>query len=133
MKKPKKLPPLSEVQMEIMNVLWDRKEATLGDIWSELAEKRPVAKNTVQTLLTRLVDKGWLRARLEGKAYRYSPAVPKEGTVKAALRRLMESAFQGSASELMTALLDDQILTRDEANRIRALIEEAEMREGGKL
>jgi predicted transcriptional regulator len=118
--------------MEIMQVIWERHEATLGDIWVTLSTQRPVAKNTVQTLLTRLVEKGWLQTRMVGKVYYYSPTVAKETSVRAALKRFVSSAFGGSTEELMTALLTDKGLSREEADRIRELIERAENREGGR-
>ncbi len=129
MKKADKLPPLSETQMEIMNVVWDRKEATLGDIWGELSSQREVAKNTIQTLLTRLAEKGWVKTRMVGKTYYYSPAAPRESSLQDALKRFVSSAFGGSAENLMTALLNDQALSKDEADRIRKIIEQAEERE----
>lgn len=113
--------------MEIMNAVWDRKEATLGEIWQELAAKREVAKNTVQTLLSRLVEKGWLRYRAEGKVFHYQAAVPREKTQKAALKKFLNSAFGGSAEGLVMALLRDEQLSKEEADRIRALIEQAEV------
>ena len=65
------LPALSESQLEVMHVVWSRDEVTLGDVWTALTTKRPLAKNTVQTLLSRLVDKGWLTYRQEGNAFIY--------------------------------------------------------------
>ena len=136
MKRPEKLPPLSEVQMEIMSVIWDRGEATLGEIWRELAQRREVARNTVQTLLTRLVDKGWLQTRAVKKSFHYSPTVPQQSSLKAALNRFVANAFGGSTEGLMMALLTGEKLTKEEADRIRLLIEKAELRDsdagGGK-
>ena len=131
MKKPDKLPPLSEAQMEIMSVVWDRGEATLGDIWRDLSERREVARNTVQTLLSRLVEKGWLKTRAEKKMFHYSAAVPRGSSLKAAARRFVLNAFGGSTEGLVMALLDGQTLSREEGDRIRRLIEEAESRDSG--
>ncbi|HLK57549.1 MAG TPA: BlaI/MecI/CopY family transcriptional regulator [Chthonomonadaceae bacterium] len=52
------LPPLSEAQMEIMNVVWEQGEVTLTQVCAALAAQRVLARNTVQTQLTRLVEKG---------------------------------------------------------------------------
>ncbi|MBV9850032.1 MAG: BlaI/MecI/CopY family transcriptional regulator [Armatimonadetes bacterium] len=122
----KELAPLSEVQMEIMNAVWDGGEVTLGDIWRALPPRRRVARNTVQTLLTRLVDKGWLRTRAEGKIFHYRAAYPREATLRQMARRFVETAFRGSTEGLVLALLEDQPLAQDEAERIRAMIEKAE-------
>ena len=57
------LPPLSEAQTEIMNVVWERGETTLSQVCAALAERHDLARNTVQTQLTRLTEKGWLLYR----------------------------------------------------------------------
>lgn len=126
MPSPSELPTLSETQMEIMDIIWERGEATLGDVWRSLSLRRKVASNTVQTLLTRLVDKGWLRYRAVGKVFHYSAVHPRETTLQQVVRRLVRTAFKGSNEGLVMALLDGQDLDKDEADRIRALIEKAE-------
>ena len=61
-------PPLSEAQLEIMNVVWDRGEATVAEVWKALAARRKVARNTVQTMIARLEERGWLKRRGDGPA-----------------------------------------------------------------
>ena len=75
------LPPLSEAQMEIMNVVWNRGKATVADVWKALGSQRKVARSTVVTMLTRLQEKGWLCCDEEGHAFRYRAAVPREATL----------------------------------------------------
>ena len=125
----KELPALSEVQLEIMNVLWTLEEATLGDIWAELSARRPVARNTVQTLLTRLVDKGWVLYRQDGKSFVYRSAREKSAARRQILGRVLDAAFQGSTEGLMMTLLEDRSITTEEADRLRSLIDEAERQE----
>src|SRR5579871_5387666 len=120
------LPPLSEAQTEIMNVVWEQGEVTLGQVWSALSAQREIARNTVQTQLTRLVEKGWLRHRTVGKAFYYRSAVAREDARSRVVQRLVDAVFGGSAEGLVMTLLDGRRLTREEADRIRALIERAE-------
>src|SRR5262245_61094828 len=120
------LPPLSEAQTEIMNVVWDYGETTLVQVWSVLAARREVARNTVQTQLTRLVEKGWLLYQARGKAFYYRAAVPRENARSRVVQRLVDAVFGGSAEGLVMSLLDGRKLSREEADRIRALIEQAE-------
>lgn len=122
----KELPALSENQLEIMDVVWDRGEATLGDVWGELSQDRLVAKNTIQTLLSRLVDKGWLTTRSEGKTFHYSATRMRESTLANVVQKLVETAFKGSTEGLVMALLDGREISKVEADRIRELIERAE-------
>ncbi|MBC8065784.1 MAG: BlaI/MecI/CopY family transcriptional regulator [Chlorobia bacterium] len=122
----KELPALSGNQLEIMDSVWRRSEATLGDVWTDLSVERSVAKNTIQTVLTRLVEKGWLRTRTEGKTYHYSATRPRETTLSDVVQKLVNTAFKGSTEGLMMALLEGRGLTKEEADRIRDLIEKAE-------
>jgi predicted transcriptional regulator len=122
-------PPLSQAQLEILEVIWERGEATLGEVWKALSRRRTVARNTIQTLLTRLVEKGWLHARMEGKTFHYSAVHPREPTLRGLARRLVDTVFQGSTEGMIMALLDDQEISAEEAGRIRAIIERAERRQ----
>ncbi len=67
--------------MEIMNVVWNRGEATVADVWKALGVQRKVARSTVVTMLTRLQEKGWLCCDEDGHAFRYRAAVPREATL----------------------------------------------------
>lgn len=119
-------PPLSDAQLEIMNVVWDHGEATVAEIWQELSSRRGVARNTVQTLVTRLEEKGWLTHVVERNAFRYRAVLPRETTQRRLVRRLVDSAFGGSTQGLLLTLLEEGELSREEAAHIRAVIDRAE-------
>ena len=122
---PDPLPPLSEAQLEIMNSVWDRGQATVADVWKDLCQRRPLARNTVLTLMTRLAEKGWLKQQ-EGSTFQYTAAVPRTATLGNMVRRLVDTAFGGSAEGLVMALLDGRGVSKDEAERIAAMIQQAE-------
>ena len=132
-KQPSKPPPLSAAQLQVMNVVWDRGEAGVAEIWQELSRRRPIARNTVQTTLSRLEAKGWLRYRREGNTFVYSAAQPRRRVLGNLVSRLIETAFAGSASSMVLSLIEDGRLSDDEARRIRELIDQAaKKREGRK-
>jgi predicted transcriptional regulator len=126
MAKEPKPPPLAEGQLEIMNIVWDRGEVTVGEAWRILSERRPVARNTVQTMITRLAEKGWLRARDDGQAARYSAAQPRGRAMGSMVSRIVETAFRGSAEGLVMALVEGRGVSKEEAERIRAILKKAE-------
>src|SRR5580658_989330 len=105
------LPPLSEAQTEIMNVIWEQGEVTLAQICTALAAHRVLARNTVQTQLTRLVEKGWLVHRSEGKAFYYSATVPRDAARSQVVQRVVDAVFGGSAEGLVMSLLDGRSLS----------------------
>ena len=120
------LPALSEAQIEVMNVVWDRGEATVADVWKALATRRPVARNTVLTTMERLRERGWLHCDSGEHAFRYRAAAPREAVQGMMVRRLLDSAFQGSAEGLVMALLHDRGVSKGEAKRIKQMIDRAE-------
>jgi predicted transcriptional regulator len=123
------LPPLAEGQLEIMNYVWEHGEVTVGQVWKALSTRRRVARNTVQTMLLRLKEKGWLHGQTDGRAHRYRAAVPRDATLKRMAQRLVDLAFGGSTEGLLAALLGRRGVTPEEAERIRALIDQAERKQ----
>lgn len=117
---------ITPAQLEIMNLIWDHGEMGVAEVWKILADRRKVARNTVQTMLTRLVEKGWLQARAEGNAFRFRAARPRKTTVREMLGQLLDMAFGGSPSSLMTALIEARRLSPEEAERIRKLVDKAQ-------
>jgi predicted transcriptional regulator len=120
---------LSDAQLEIMNVIWERGEATVAEVWKALAGRRKVARNTVQTMIARLEEKGWLRHREEGAAFYYQATRPRAATLRQLVRRVVDTAFGGSAEGLVLALVEDEALAPETAERIRAIIDRAERKE----
>lgn len=123
-KKPE--PNLTPAQLEILNLFWEHGELGVAHVWKMLAARRPVARNTVQTMLTRLADKGWLSNRAEGNAFYYRAARPRNYAISGIVDELIDTAFSGSATGLMMSLLESRRLSAEEAQRIRALIDRAE-------
>jgi BlaI family transcriptional regulator, penicillinase repressor len=133
MTKPSEPPPLpSDAQLEVLNIIWDRGEATVGQVWQAFAARRPVARNTVLTLVARLEEKGWLRRRTEGNVLRYSAVVPQATGLRQMARRLVDTAFRGSAEGLIMTLLEGGDLSEGEVARIRAILEKARREKTGR-
>ena len=126
MAKSEKMPPLSEAQLEIMNVVWDNREVTVAQVWQELSQRRRVARNTVQTMITRLEDRGWLKHRSEGIAFWYTATSSRKVTLRRMLRRMTDTAFGGSTAGMVMALLEGQSLSADEAEHIQGMIEDVQ-------
>ena len=124
--------PISEAQREIMNIVWDQGKVGVADVWRILSTRRPIARNTVLTLITRLVDKGWLEPRRVGNAFRYTATRPREQSRAEEIRRLVDMVFEGSAEGLVMSLLEGGGLSADESRRIQAMILKANRKSGRK-
>ena len=131
MKEMPNLPTISDAQREIMNIVWDQGEVGVAEVWRMLSARRPVARNTVLTLISRLVDKGWLQTRRIGNAFRYTAAWPREKAQAEEIRRLVNTVFDGSAEGLVMSLLQGGSLSPAESERIRAMIRKANRKTKG--
>jgi BlaI family transcriptional regulator, penicillinase repressor len=121
------LPPLSEAQLEILHVVWDHGKVTVGKIWKALSKRRPVSRNTISTMVTRLEEKGWLRHRVVGGTFLYSATHAREKVLPRMVHRMVDAAFQGSAEGLVLSLLEGGRLSADEVERIKAMLDKAEI------
>ena len=119
-------PPLTDTQREIMEVVWRLGEVTVSQVRRELVRRRDVARNTVQTMMVRLEERGWLRHREEGRTFLYSAARPQRISLGRKVGQMVDRFFAGSPEEMVTALIEYRGLSPAEAERIRAMIDRAE-------
>ncbi len=108
---------LSARQLQIMDVVWRQREVSVADVWEALGGARSVARNTVQTMMSRLEEQGWLRCRAKGQAHFYSAAQSRRKVASSLISGLLRGVFGGSPSQLMMALLDAETLSSEEAAR----------------
>lgn len=123
-------PPLTETQRLIMEIVWQRGEVIVSEVRDALAKRRrDLARNTVQTMMVRLENKGWLRHREEGQAFVYSADRPRAASLGARVAQMVDRLFAGSPEEMVTALIEYRGLSEVEAERIRNMIDEADTRQ----
>lgn len=120
--------PLSRAQREVMEIIWDAGEASVQDVTRQLNKVRPVARNTVRTLMERMEAKGWLRHRSEGRSYVYSATVPREESLGQRVLEIVDKACGGNPEKLMMALLDYRGLSEEEVERIAGMLSEAKLK-----
>lgn len=113
---------LSSRELDVMNVLWERGSATVSEVLDDLQDE--LAYTTVLTILQRLEDKGHVRHESEGKAHRYLPLLERGEVQDSAIRRMTRKLFRDSPRLLMTRLLGEGELTRDQLRELRALVNE---------
>jgi BlaI family penicillinase repressor len=114
---------LTPAQLEIMNLFWEHGELGVAQVWRLLSSRRTVARNTVQTMLTRLAERGWLQSRAQGNAFYFRAARPRNSALRGMLAQLLDGAFGGSASSLVMTLMEARHISPAEARRIRELID----------
>ena len=107
-----------------MKIVWERRTATVRDVYEALLESRRVAYTTVMTMMKILERKGYLNRKQVERAYVYRPAQPKNSVIRVMVRDFVNRVFNGSAEPLLVHLIEDRHLTADEVEEIRRLIGE---------
>jgi BlaI family transcriptional regulator, penicillinase repressor len=112
----------TERELDVMGVLWDRGPSTVAEVQAALSDE--LAYTTVLTMLRTLEEKGHIAHDEEGRAYRYYPLVERSAAGASAVGRLLRKLFRGSPELLLTHLVAERGLTREQLASIRALLDE---------
>ena len=118
-------PQLSRREREIMDVLYRAGRATAAEVQAGMAD--PPSYSAVRTMLRILEEKGHVRHDLDGPRYVYIPTVARDKAKRSALKHVLNTFFDGSASQVMAALLEisPRDLGDEELARLRQLIDNA--------
>lgn len=124
----KKSPTLTEAELRLMEVLWQKRRATVAEV-AEALPPPPLAYNTVLTTMRILEQKGYVRHQEEGRAYVYEPLVEREDAAKNAVGYLLKRFFGNKSAALALRLVEDERPSDEELARLKALIEKYEEHE----
>jgi predicted transcriptional regulator len=116
---------LTDAELRLMEVIWDRGSASVGDVVDALPKRTPLAYSTVLTTLRILEEKGYLRHVKEGRAFIYHPAVRREEARDTAVGHLVRRFFGGSHGQLALNLVERKRIEAAELKRLRQKIKEA--------
>ena len=120
---------LTELQLAIMDVLWERQEATVLDVHDELRKERRIAQSTVATLLSRMENKGVVSRRAEDRQHVFRATASREQvrrTVVSEFSELTERLFSGDVAGLISQLLTTRDARPEDLARAREIIEQKE-------
>ena len=117
---------LTEGELPLMQVLWEKGRATVGDVVASLPADPPLAYSTVLTTLRILEVKGYVRHTKEGRAFVYEPIVVQEEASRKALDYLVNRFFGGSCELLVVNLLKEETIGQAELGRIKKMIAASE-------
>jgi BlaI family transcriptional regulator, penicillinase repressor len=119
------IPRLSEAQFEIMDVLWEKKEATVSDVLDSInaSRKETLQRTTILVQLNRLEEKGWINHRQEGKAFFYYPCREREEAVAEITENFKERIFGGSVADLVKCLFNSKNISKHEIAELRKLLD----------
>src|SRR5262245_49176962 len=116
-------------ELEALKVLWQRKEATVRDVWNALsASDRALAYTTVLSLMQVMEQKGLVEHRAEGKAYVYFPRVERQSVLARLADGFLEKVFDGAVDEYLVHALESRRPSEEELDRLERMIAQAKAR-----
>ncbi len=118
-------PPPTERELEILKILWDRKEASVREVYEEMRQSSPIVQNTVQAFLRTMEEKQLVRHRVEGRTFIYAPLVPRAQTTRRLTTQFVQHVFDGAIDRLVESALSHRVPTEKELDRLEALLAEA--------
>ena len=119
----KQLQAMSPAETEILRLNWQLGEATVQQVCDQLPTKRKIGYKTVQTLLRRLENKGYIKHKVIGKAFVFYPAIEREDVVKRTVVDFLDRLFGGDPRPLMQFLAEDGRIDAKDIERLKKLID----------
>ena len=121
---------LSPAELQIMSILWRKGRATVKQIQVALGPERPLARTTVNTVLTRMKDKGYVEAEEKNFAYEYRPLVERQSVTRSRLSDLVDKVLEGNIALLASYIVENRELTPDQIKALEEIVRSESHREG---
>jgi len=115
---------LGDLQLKIMQVLWERREATVAEVHQALAAEHDLAYTTIATMLRKMEARGLVGHHLDGRSFVYRAAVAADAVTRGMSDHLLEGLFEGSLADMVAHLLTTREVSRAELSKIEKLIAE---------
>ena len=123
---------LGSLQSEVMELIWEREEATVAQLVEAIGKRRTVTYTTVLSAVQKLEKKAWLKHRSEGRAYVFSALRQRTDVGRSKLAELLKTAFSGDPSLLLSNLIDEASLSDADLAELRKLIDERRKKKSSK-
>lgn len=123
----KKTPLLTDLELELMQIIWKNKDVSVEFLRQQLADSgRSLALPSIRTMLTILKKKGFVTRRQISRAHVYNALIKADEFQHSFVRDALNRAFYGSATGLVTALLNRELVSKGELNQIKKMISDYE-------
>jgi BlaI family penicillinase repressor len=109
---------LSELEHQVMEILWSRGPATSDQVRNALAVRRALKDSTIRTILRRLQEKGYVRHKVEGRTFIYSGVEQPRNLAVRAVRQIIDRFCGGSVEQLLVGMVEDEVLDRHELQQL---------------
>jgi BlaI family transcriptional regulator, penicillinase repressor len=114
---------LTDAELRIMNVLWEKGSATVHEVLEAMSEKPALAYNSVLTIVRILETKGYVQHVKDKRAHIYQPKIDRKDATRFEVRHLLGRFFGNSHESLVLNILEDNGIDAQELSRLRQLLE----------
>jgi BlaI family penicillinase repressor len=121
----KKTPKISEAEWEVMKLLWKSSPATANEIVKILSGKTHWKRETIRTLINRLVQKKAVGFNKNGRQYHYYPLVTEAECVKSETKSFLKRFGKSSVEPMLAAFVEEENLSPERLGRLRRILKEA--------
>jgi len=122
---PKTSATLTEAELRLMNVLWEKGSATVQQVLDSLDDNPPLAYNSVLTTIRILERKGYVKHIKDGRAHVFAPVVGREEASRFEVKHLVNRFFKNSHELLVLNLIEDESIDNEELKKIRELLKQS--------
>ena len=120
---------LSDGEWKIMNVLWERKNATITELTAALQEETGWDKHIIITMLNRMEKKGAVSFQTNGRAKQFYPLLSRNEVSIREAKGFLNKVYRGSIGMMVNAMVEDKALTRQDIEELYEILEQAEKAE----
>ena len=113
----------TESELEILQVLWDRSNATVREVHEEMSKTKDCGYTTTLKLMQIMFEKGLVKRDDSNKTHIYQPNISKDKTQKQLVSKMVNSLFGGSASQMVMQALGSQSTSKEELDEIQKLLD----------
>ena len=118
---------LTPLELQVMNLMWQKEKVFVKDLiahWPKDTEAKKPAYNTISTIVRILESKDFVGHKAYGRTHEYYPKITKEDYQKFFIQNAIEKVFAGSVSSLVSALVDDEKVSKDDLDDLKKMLDE---------
>ena len=115
----------TERELQILKILWSRRQATVREVYEEMSKSLPIVQNTVQAFLRTMEDKRLVKHHVVGRTFVYQPVPQDDATKQKLISRVLHRVFDGAIDQLVQSVLSLRQPTPEELQKLETLLHEA--------
>ena len=116
---------ITDAELEIMKVLWEKKSLTLNELVEQLSKEEPKNKSTIKTLLYRLIDKKMVKSvEKNKKENEYKPLISEKKYLKSANENFLDKVYDGNVDHMLLNFVEDKKITKEEIEKLLKILDE---------